>query len=109
MRGVARGSASPALRPITTDTTGQKSGSPNGPTAETGVGTASVLAARAVGPDRENARSWPGLTSGTEDTMRDQDPITTTRETTSKGKDKRLSLLGNILQTWSLISTVGVK
>lgn len=95
VRGVARGSVSRALRPIITDTTAQKSGSRSGPIAKRGVGTASVLAARAVGPDRENARSWRGPMNGTGDTMRDHDLITTTRETISKGRDKKLSLLGN--------------
>lgn len=94
MREVTRGSVYRVLRPIFTDTTGQKSESPNGPIAKRGAGTAFGFTAHAVGPDRENARNWPGLMSVTEDTMRDHDLITTTKETISKGKDKKPSLLG---------------
>lgn len=96
MRAVARGSVSRALRLIPTDTTGQMSENQNGPKAKKGVETAFGLLARAVGQDRENARSCPGLMSGTGDTTRDRGLITTTRETTSKGKDKKPLLLGKV-------------
>lgn len=90
VHGVARGSETRVLRLISTDTTGQMSGSRNGPMAKRRVGTASGLAARG------NARSYPGLMNGTEGTMLVHETIIMTRETISKGKDKKPSLLGII-------------